>query len=55
MTHTISRMYANKADADAAVEDLAEHGFVGEEEVFVVGAPEAAAGASDTGNQPILD
>ena len=55
MTHTITRMYANKADADAAVGDLAEHGFVGAEEVFVVAAPEAAASASDTGNQPIVD
>ncbi len=43
MTQTISRMYATKAEADAAVGDLAKHSF-GPEEVFVVGPPAIAAG-----------
>ena len=43
MTQTISRMYATKADADAAAGELAKHGF-GPEEVFVVGPPALADG-----------
>ena len=38
MTTTISRLYANKADADAALDDLAERGFV-PEQIFAVGPP----------------
>lgn len=54
MTHTISRMYANKADADAAVDDLKEHGFT-PDEIFVVTAPEATESASATGNELIVE
>ena len=43
MANTITRMYATRADADAAVGDLAKHGF-GPEEILVVGSPAAAAG-----------
>ena len=47
MAHTISRMYANKADADAAVEDLGKHGFA-PEEIFVVGPPAGPSRPTDS-------
>jgi hypothetical protein len=54
MTQTISRIYANKADADAAVEDLKEHGFA-PDEIFMVSAPEARESASATGNESVVE
>ncbi len=47
MPQRILRIYANKADADAAVEDLKERGFR-PEEVFVVAAPEDGESPADS-------
>ena len=37
MTHTITRIYATRSNAEAAIADLKEHGF-GADEIFVVDA-----------------
>ena len=54
MTQTITRIYANKTDADAAVADLRENGFA-QDKIFFVGPPSNTTGASATGNQAIVD
>ena len=54
MTQKISRMYANKADAEAAVKDLKEHGFA-PEEIFVVTAPEGAGSGSWKGKESVVE
>lgn len=54
MTQTISRMFANKTDADAAVQDLAKHGF-GPDEIFVVRPPTTAINTPAAENQGVVD
>jgi hypothetical protein len=54
MTQTISRIYANKTDANAAVADLEKHGF-GQEEIFFVGPPSITIGASAADSQAVVD
>jgi hypothetical protein len=46
MAQTLTRLYANKSDADAAVADLTKRGFA-PEEIFVVGPPDASAAADE--------
>jgi hypothetical protein len=47
MTQTITRLYANGADAEAAVNDLKAH-RIGDKEIFVVGPP--ASGKANIDN-----
>lgn len=53
MAHKISRLYATRSDADAAVADLEKHGF-GQGEIFFVGPPSITIGASAAENQAIV-
>ena len=46
MTHTISRLYANAADAGSAVEALKAHRF-SDKEIFVVGPPTSGKASID--------
>jgi hypothetical protein len=54
MTTTITRLYATKSDADAAIADLREHGFSADE-IFVVSPPSALVAAPAADNEGIAD
>ncbi|WP_113890134.1 hypothetical protein [Roseiarcus fermentans] len=54
MAHAISRIFATKADADAAIEDLGRSGFP-PEAIFVVAPPAAAAAASASDSRAVAD
>ncbi len=47
MTQTISRLYANAADAGSAVEALKAHRFT-DKEIFVVGPPASGKASIDS-------
>ena len=46
MAQTITRLYANKSDADAAIADLTKRGFASDE-IFVVGPPDGSTAADE--------